>query len=111
LVALGLISVFGAENVKLIALGAFRVGNPAFAAFEDKQFLPGNFIRLTHAKDGVPRIPPKKLGYVHGGTEYWMQAKKTVDGSQIKLCNGPEDPTCIQQFGDSLNPINGVSHK
>jgi Lipase (class 3) len=89
--------------------GSTRVGNPAFATFTESKFPTGSFYRITHASDGVPRVPHVDKGYRHAGTELWLFAKDTQDASQVQMCNGAEDTSCIQQYGPAgIEPINSV---
>jgi hypothetical protein len=55
-------------------MGSLRVGNHQYAAFTDalsgaSDTAIGSFVRLTHASDGVPSLPPAGLGFRHTRTE------------------------------------------
>ena len=55
--------------------GSPRVGNQAFAeCFEDamNDACCVAYYRVTHWHDLVPDTPPHKWGYVHVGTEVWL---------------------------------------
>ncbi|XP_074569970.1 lipase-like [Curcuma longa] len=100
---------YGVEHVQLMTFGQPRVGNPAFAAYFSKQ-VPDT-IRVTHAKDIVPHLPPyyasfSKRTYHHFPREVWLH-RAEVDGQEYieeKICDGSgEDPTCSRSvYGTSL---------
>ncbi|KAG6483101.1 hypothetical protein ZIOFF_059741 [Zingiber officinale] len=107
--ALDLSVNYGVEHVQLMTFGQPRVGNPAFAAYFSKQ-VPDT-IRVTHAKDIVPHLPPyyasfSKRTYHHFPREVWLH-RAEVDGKEYieeKICDGSgEDPTCSRSvYGTSL---------
>ncbi|KAG6487020.1 hypothetical protein ZIOFF_055601 [Zingiber officinale] len=107
--ALDLSVNYGVEHVQLMTFGQPRVGNPAFAAYFSKQ-VPDT-IRVTHAKDIVPHLPPyyasfSKRTYHHFPREVWLH-RAEVDGEEYieeKICDGSgEDPTCSRSvYGTSL---------
>ena len=47
---------YGLDGVELMTFGQPRIGNAAFASYF-KTHLP-HAIRVTHARDIVPRLPP-----------------------------------------------------
>lgn len=71
-----------------------------------KQFAVTNF---DPALDGVPKLPPNLMGYVHPRTEYWESAD-TADVLSTFLCNGPEQepPDCnLGKFSFGINAAHG----
>jgi triacylglycerol lipase len=75
----------------LYTYGAPRVGDSAFAAVLPQQ----SYHRFVHRDDWVVNVPPKFLGYVHGGT------LKTVSGSQPRRLRG-DLASRLQAFRDTL---------
>ena len=85
-------------------MGSLRVGNHQYAAFTDalsgaSDTAIGSFVRLTHASDGVPSLPPAGLGFRHTRTEIFglddpatgLQTAATTFrcyGSGASDCNG-----------------------
>ncbi|PAV60757.1 hypothetical protein WR25_25424 [Diploscapter pachys] len=52
-----------AANVQVVTFGEPRVGDPTFAASNDKQL--SYHFRVTHSRDVVPHIPEEAFGYKH----------------------------------------------
>lgn len=117
-------TVFFAQNIpnkqlKLVAYGLPRVGNPAFASY-----LSGlSQVSLTHINnnhDVVPIVPGRFLGYAHPVGEIHITDDSTIDGTWVS-CPGQDDTTDDQceiktvpditqgSIPDHLGPYNGIS--
>ncbi|KAG8079012.1 hypothetical protein GUJ93_ZPchr0007g5894 [Zizania palustris] len=107
--ALDLVVNHGLDGVKLMTFGQPRIGNAAFASFF-KKYLP-HAIRVTHAHDIVPHLPPyfsffPQKTYHHFPREVWVHNVRV--GSLIysveQICDDSgEDPTCSRSVsGNSV---------
>ena len=64
------------------------MGNDIFANFVSNQ-TEGVNIRITHADDPVPRLPPLWLSYSHIYPEYWIeQGDVNVTTNDIEVLYG-----------------------
>nr|CAB3479374.1 unnamed protein product [Digitaria exilis] len=97
------------DGVKLMTFGQPRIGNAAFASYF-KTYLP-HAIRVTHAHDIVPHLPPyfsffPEKTYHHFPREVWIHdvAIGTLVYSVEKICDDSgEDPTCSRSvIGSSV---------
>ncbi|KAI9497378.1 Alpha/Beta hydrolase protein [Zychaea mexicana] len=81
-------------NVTLYSHAAPRIGNRAFVEYAASTGIP--YYRLTNKRDLFVDFPSRLLGYVHGGTEYWINSR-----DEIEVCpNGPETNGCYDSgFG------------
>ncbi|PRP88993.1 hypothetical protein PROFUN_02271 [Planoprotostelium fungivorum] len=80
------------NSVTIYTMGSPRVGNLPFSTFVDSHF--SRHYRLTNCRDPIPRIPPREMGFVHSGREYYSPN----GDAQFKTCtyrSGSEDETCI----------------
>lgn len=74
--------------------GTPRSGSDSFARMHDAMFV-GRSWRVTHAKDPVPELPPRALGWVHVEPEVYYRAQ-VADGSET--CDvSNETSRCIEQ--------------
>ena len=58
--------------------------------------LPPTYVRVTHADDTVPHVPPALFGLKHAGNEVWYP-HDLYDGQFTECENGlgvPENGTC-----------------
>jgi feruloyl esterase len=83
--------------------GQPRVGNAAYANYIDdlagaSDMEAGIFHRVTHANDGVPRVPPKWLGFHHSRTEYWVSQMNGTESTTYQ-CFGQEPEDCNDAQG------------
>jgi hypothetical protein len=95
-----------ANNIPLktaYTLGAPRVGNPAYADFNDKlsgaSDAPGrigDLVRITHGIDGVPGLPSQAMGFQHSRTEvYEVDVSPGVQSAGTTFrCFGQEAGDC-----------------
>jgi predicted lipase len=60
------------NKITLYTYGQPRVGNQAWATYVYSLF-PNNYIRVTHADDAVPHMPPRLVGFKHAGNEVWFK--------------------------------------
>eukprot|EP00210_Caulerpa_lentillifera_P003014 g2877.t1 len=99
------------ENIHLYTFGAPRVGDHAFAR-KVTQLMTESW-RFTHAKDIVPTLPWKSMGFWHSGQEVFEHKHKThhnTVATEYRTCDGSgEDPhghnsMCPYGFGcDSVS--------
>ncbi|KAK4162779.1 Alpha/Beta hydrolase protein [Cladorrhinum sp. PSN259] len=84
----------GGIATDLITYGSPRVGNSAFAKFLTNQ--AGSELRVTHAADPVPRLPPIIFNYRHTSPEYWFDEgdDSEVTIGEIELCTGHANISC-----------------
>jgi len=68
----------GGGEIYLFTYGCPRVGNAPFATHLTT-LLSGRNLRTTHLNDLVPRIPPKRAGYVHPAPEYSIRSPYIAD--------------------------------
>lgn len=78
----------------LYTYGGPRVGNNAFVKYVTEQ--PGLEVRLTHAADPVPRLPPMIANYRHTSPEYWFDEgdDDIVSLNEVKVCTGYASLKC-----------------
>ncbi|XP_073390401.1 probable feruloyl esterase A isoform X2 [Physcomitrium patens] len=107
--ALDLSANYGFKNVEVITFGQPRVGNYAFALYYNA-YVPLT-IRVTHAHDIVPHLPPyyPLLGektYHHFATEVWIfrVAVGRLQYEFERVCDGSgEDTSCSRSVtGNSI---------
>ena len=105
-------------QLKFVAYGLPRVGNPAFA-----DYISGlSRVSLTHINnnhDVVPIVPGRFLGYEHPVGEVHITDDSTIDGTWYS-CPGEDDATDSQceistvpnvfdgNVIDHLGPYNGI---
>jgi len=85
--------------------GEPRIGNKALNRFIDKRFnlneTDGDkplYRRVTHVDDPVPLLPLQEWGYdMHAGELYISKPSLPPARSDIRHCQGDEDPSCIAQ--------------
>ncbi|KAK2871927.1 hypothetical protein FQN49_002704 [Arthroderma sp. PD_2] len=100
-------------NPHVTTFGEPRVGNQALADYIGRIFglnstarsnedaatdlhLP--YRRITHIDDPVPLLPPSNLDYrMHAGEIYITKVEVPPSISDLRVCHGPADPTCINQ--------------
>ncbi|KAI8066529.1 lipase [Gongronella butleri] len=70
------------SNLFIYTYGEPRVGDPAFAAYVKSTNIPK--IRVIHASDIVPHLPPMAMGFLHSGLEYWI---KDNQSKLTQICN------------------------
>ncbi|PFH62226.1 hypothetical protein XA68_14505 [Ophiocordyceps unilateralis] len=104
LASLAGMSMVGSDiKANVVTFGQPRTGNQAYADFVDKR-IPG-LIRVTHADDIVPQIPPKNLassGYQHHSTEVWQ--KSDAEAATTFQCEGQEPDDCNLSVNPELKP-------
>ncbi|BBN20210.1 hypothetical protein MPTK1_8g17360 [Marchantia polymorpha subsp. ruderalis] len=110
LCALDLAANFGMIDMKVITFGQPRIGNSVFAA--GYYALVPNTVRMTHAHDIVPHLPPyyTLLGektYHHFATEVWIfkiqVGRLQYEFEQVCDSSG-EDPECSRSVtGNSIS--------
>ncbi|KAL6613843.1 hypothetical protein ACP70R_036113 [Stipagrostis hirtigluma subsp. patula] len=108
--ALDLVVNYGLDGVKLMTFGQPRIGNAAFASYF-KKYLP-HAIRVTHAHDIVPHLPPyfsffPQKTYHHFPREVWIHnvGLGSLIYSVEQICDDSgEDPACSRSVsGNSVN--------
>jgi len=86
-----------------------RVGNHAFAqAFWDIYNESRPVWRITRARDPVPLVPPRVLGYRHISFEVYYNSS-----GDFHICNSSdlrEDPTCADQHGLPPSLLHVLDH-
>lgn len=81
------------SKVVLTTFGSPRVGNEAYARMCDT--LPNlETYRVVHANDPVPHLPPRSIGYIHSGQEYWIPISTMDAVVKCKHKVGMEDYNC-----------------
>ncbi|XP_051127627.1 lipase-like isoform X2 [Andrographis paniculata] len=99
----------GEKNVQVMTFGQPRIGNAAFASYFT-QILPDT-IRVTHAHDIVPHLPPyftifPQKTYRHFAREVWLHnvTSENLSYAVETVCDGSgEDPTCSRSVtGNSI---------
>ncbi|CAK9862890.1 unnamed protein product [Sphagnum jensenii] len=108
--ALDLTTNYGVRNIQVYTFGQPRIGNPAFAAYYSEN-VPLT-IRVTHAHDVVPHLPPYyflmgEKTYRHFSTEVWI-FKVAIGRLQYEfeqVCDSSgEDPSCSRSVpGNSIS--------
>ncbi len=81
--------------ISLYTYGQPRVGNQAWANYVYSLF-PNNYVRVVHADDTVPHVPPRVSGFKHAGTEVWFK-NSAHDGQHIECrvsATETEDNSC-----------------
>ncbi|XP_002970314.2 probable feruloyl esterase A [Selaginella moellendorffii] len=108
--ALDLVVNHKLENVHVVTFGQPRVGNPAFADYY-RAMVPDT-IRMTHAHDLVPHLPPYypffgERTYHHFATEVWIYSCEMdiLTYDVFRVCDDSgEDPTCCRSVvGNSVS--------
>lgn len=92
----------GGVPVKIAyTIGAPRVGNKAYADFNDRLAGAsdsdlGTLIRITHETDGVSGLPPQAMGFQHSRTEIFEldNAAGTQSAETTFRCFGQEAEDC-----------------
>ncbi|KAK8004203.1 hypothetical protein PG989_003922 [Apiospora arundinis] len=106
----------GIKVDRVVTFGELAVGNQkyadhvdAIAGATDEPSQPGMFMRVTHANDGVPLLPPNALtsivgeNFIQHRTEYWAQGDKNI--STTFRCYGQGSEACnTGQRGIGINP-------
>ncbi|RCI09953.1 hypothetical protein L249_8582 [Ophiocordyceps polyrhachis-furcata BCC 54312] len=113
LASLAAMSMIGSDiKAEAVTFGQPRTGNQAYADFVDNG-VPG-FMRVTHADDIVPQIPPKGLassGYQHHSTEFWQRDRP--EAASTFQCQGQEPQDCNlstkSKLGPDINLIGNLS--
>ena len=116
---------------QVTTFGEPRVGNQAFVKFVDRLFgltepqwrsLPVEnrtrleFRRVTHVNDPVPLLPLEEWGYkMHAGEIFISKPDLSPSISDIRLCHGDQDASCIAGADDEslslmLNELGGDHH-
>lgn len=99
----------GEKNVQVMTFGQPRIGNAAFASYFTR-LLP-HTIRVTHAHDIVPHLPPyyyyfPQKTYHHFAREVWLHnvTSGNLSNAVETVCDGSgEDPTCSRSVrGNSI---------
>lgn len=102
-------------DLQVTTFGEPRVGNEAFVEFLDERFglvhldddglgEGRRFRRVTHAEDPVPLLPLEEWGYkMHAGEIYILKPDLEPSASDIRLCEGVDDPTCIAGSGSQAS--------
>lgn len=107
--ALDLAAHYALKDIEVVTFGQPRVGNYAFAMYYN-EYVPST-IRVTHAHDIVPHLPPYYawLGektYHHFATEVWIYrlALGRLDYEFERVCDGSgEDTSCSRSvMGNSI---------
>lgn len=95
-------------NPQVTTFGEPRIGNLALVKYINKAFPtdiqsePLMYRRVTHAGDPVPLLPLSEWGYkMHAGEIYISKPNLSPSVSDIRHCEGDEDPRCIAggEFG------------
>ncbi|KAI8086602.1 lipase [Halteromyces radiatus] len=86
---------FNPKNMNIITFGEPRVGNPAFAAYGVSTKLEKK--RVVHNRDVVSHLPLMKMGYLHFGTEHWLQK----DQKTVKICQSDYE---LENCSNSIVP-------
>lgn len=88
-------------GIALYTYGSPRVGNRALAAYVTQQqsgTASGGNYRVTHAADGVPRVPPAIADYRHVAPEYWLtpgpDGRTVYDPRLVAVCKGYASGRC-----------------
>ncbi|KAK8135976.1 ferulic acid esterase A faeA [Apiospora sp. TS-2023a] len=105
----------GIKVDRVVTFGELAVGNQKYAdhvdsiaGATDDPSKPGMFMRVTHANDGVPLLPPNaltsiiNLNYVQHRTEYWAQ-----DGPDGAAANVSTTFRCYGQGSKACNTGQG----
>ncbi|KAK4937063.1 hypothetical protein LTR10_022186 [Elasticomyces elasticus] len=85
--------------------GEPRIGNKALNRFIDKRFDLNDtnldkalYRRVTHVDDPVPLLPLQEWGYdMHAGEIYISKPSLPPTRSDVRHCQGDEDPSCIAE--------------
>lgn len=96
--------------------GEPRIGNKGLRDWIDKSFgLTGNregsmegrrYRRITHVDDPVPLLPLSEWGYrAHAGEVYIEKAALQPSISDVRLCDGDDDPSCIAAGDSSIAAV------
>jgi len=75
------------SNLVTYTYGEPRTGNREFAQFIINS--GHKFFRIVNKNDLVPHLPPRSLGYIHYGPEYWINPK-----NEVVVCQNAEDKRC-----------------
>ncbi|ORZ04953.1 lipase [Absidia repens] len=90
---------FNKKSMSIITFGEPRVGNPEFATYGASTGIEKK--RVVFHKDIVPHVPPMMMGYLHFGTEYWVQKNK----KDIYLCDSNHE---LKQCSNSIVPFTSL---
>lgn len=92
---------------QVTTFGEPRVGNDDFVRFLNEMFNLTDagsgsdeqgmmFRRVTHVDDPVPLLPLDEWGYkMHAGEIFISKSDLPQSASDVRICQGGEDPTCI----------------
>lgn len=73
------------------SFGQPRVGDKEYAAFAGTKVQTW---RITHDRDGIPHLPPRRFGFWHVCQEVFEQAN-----GKLRFCDSScEDPSCADQY-------------
>ncbi len=86
--SLDLVEVLGIPYVRMISLGAPRVGNLQYAVLYDSKV--EEYYRLTHGHDPVVHLPYRAMGFTHIGHEIFYP----TDSLTYIECMEGENPRC-----------------
>jgi hypothetical protein len=100
--SLDLVEELELNSVKMISLGAPRVGNLDYS----KLYLDSvsDFFRLTHARDPIVHLPYRLMGFTHIGNEIFYP-DNTLDYIE---CTEGENPRCANSV--AKDPLNFTDH-
>ena len=92
LAALDIREELGNISMTMVNFGSPRVGNQAYSSlFESEMTGQSKWWRVTHARDPVPRLPPRLFGYYHISNEIWYPDNTL----KYVVCPEPESPSCL----------------
>ena len=74
------------SKIQTYTYGEPRNGDEAYAQYIASVIPDSKYYRVTHANDGVPRIPPSVLGFQHHGSEYWEKETGHNNASTTFVC-------------------------
>jgi hypothetical protein len=102
LASLDLVEEFGISNVKMISLGAPRIGNLEYSKLYSS--LVNEYYRLTHARDPIVHLPYRLMGFTHIPHEiYYFD-----DTLNYTECLEIESPKCANSV--SRERLNFTDH-
>jgi hypothetical protein len=95
-----------AVNIKnqIYNFGQPRVGDEKYANFVN--YIYEELVRFTHAKDMVPHLPPREIGYLHSCREVFEEKSGVLNECSLDDC---EDPKCADQY--RLSQTNSEDHR
>ena len=100
--SLDLVEELGLNNVKMISLGAPRVGNLDYSNLYLDSV--SDFFRLTHARDPIVHLPYRLMGFTHIGNEIFYP-DNSLDYIE---CTEGENPRCANSV--AREPLNFTDH-